>query len=223
MKIFGFYHIGVIGRWQSIVDEQLARIQSSGLYAKTEKIFTGFSGGEVNLALPKKFEKVVHDSHIANGEVATLQHLYKYCQNLDSAKIWYIHTKGASHVADFEVAQSTEAWRKYLEYFIIDQHEACMKLLEKYDVVSAEWRQCVFAGNFWWARSNHIKNLPNPLQNQRMETRYRAEADFITLGNPRMKNIMTLIEPSANGECLYHKKWSPEMYENLKFDGEDFK
>ena len=222
MKVFGFYHVGAIGRWKSIFDEQIHKIKNSNLFNITEKIYVGVSGDAGDLNLDAKFAQIGRDENLLNGECITLRHLYEFCQTVEPCHVWYIHTKGASHVNDDAIAKSTESWRKYLEYFIIDQHEACLDLLKKYDVVGTEWRQCVFAGNFWWACSEHIKKLPNPLQNENVEMRYRAECDFITLGRPRMKNILTLIEPSLNGECLYHKQWNPELYKSLVFNGEDF-
>jgi hypothetical protein len=91
--------------------------------------------------------------------------LIKYfSDNIDeNIKILRIHTKGV-----YNKPHSLE-WRKYLEYFLIEKHELCLKSLENYKCVGVNSQYYFddvnkyrnhFSGNFWWSNSNHIKTLP---------------------------------------------------------------
>jgi hypothetical protein len=212
--IYGFIHVGVIGRYEKIFQNQILLIKSSGLYDKTNQIFVGVSGDKIEIEKDPKIKLLCHDTVLRNGENNTLINLYHFCQNVNESKIWYIHTKGASHPEKSETFKSVESWRKYLEFFTIVQHELCEKTLNSYDTCGPEWRTTHFCGNFWWANSSYIKRLQNILTKEKpYPTRFLAEFDFISKGNPNVKSLYNMgnIETVEN---MYGKIWHPFYYRN---------
>lgn len=188
MDIYGFYHIGVIGRWRDIYEDQIESLDRSGLLAKTKKIFIGVAGGPINIDIPEKSTIVVHNHNLIDGEVETLRKMHKFCGFTPPSKIWYLHTKGASHPehSSPEVAFNVDAWRKYLEYFCIEKHQDCIDALDEFQVCGPMWGGCesIFIGNFWWARSDYVKTITDT-----MEGRMCAEFNFINSGKPTGKNF----------------------------------
>lgn len=206
MDIYGVIHVGNIGRWRSIFDDQVARLEGSGLLSKTKKVFIGTSGSKIDTDLWPG-EIVVENPNLEDGEVETLRKLHDICQNIPPSKVWYIHTKGASIVPNSStdhhgentpsVIKFTDSWREYMEYFIIDRHEDCISALDRHDVCGVEYRQKRkphFAGNFWWSTSIHIKKLKGFMTSQEpgYSGRYAAETGFVTMGDPIVKNFFSI-------------------------------
>jgi hypothetical protein len=208
-KINGFYHIGNIGRWQSIYEEQVESLKSSGLLDITENVYIGVSGSMPKIDLFPKAKIVVHNENLNEGENQTLKKMHEMCQTIEPCKIWYIHTKGAARKSN----GNTDNWRKYLEYFVINKHKNCIDALDEYDACGTEWVKThnisLFAGNFWWANSNYIKSLKNILVGdlpKGCKERHQAELNFISKNNPKVKNFF-----NAKMD-LYHERIEPSAY-----------
>jgi hypothetical protein len=198
--ILGFIHIGNLGRGKEIFLDQMDLIKSSGLYSKTKCIHIGVAGKALDFCfIDPKITIASHDPVLTNGECLLLKTMHEYCQTCEPAKIWYIHTKGARFSNPNEkIYHNENAWREYMQYFIIENHENCIKTLDEFDVCGVEWC-CVyrnFGGNFWWANSDYIKKIKNPMtakKNDRHKTaqddRCLAEVDFIGKENPKFKSF----------------------------------
>tara|TARA_Y100000034_G_C6859101_1_gene390771 strand:- start:139 stop:957 length:819 start_codon:yes stop_codon:yes gene_type:complete len=189
-KIVGVIHIGAMGVWEDIFNDQLKTIDECGLLAKCDKIYVGVSGPKITL--PQGVDLISHNEVLEKGENPTLLALHQLCQKMPPTKIFYIHTKGASFdgktLPDWAknnkklgspetVATNVLHWRKYLEYFILEKHEQCIKALDTCDACGVEWKQKSrtstagtlpphFSGNFWWANSEHIARIQNPFEFQ---------------------------------------------------------
>jgi hypothetical protein len=213
MNINGFYHIGSMGRWQSIYENQVQLLKSSGLLDITENVYIGVSGPMPEIDLFPKAKIIVHNEKLEEGENQTLRKMYEMCQTIEPCKIWYIHTKGASR----KTVDNTDSWRKYLEYFVITKHKNCIEALDEYDACGAEWRKhhdrSLFVGNFWWANSSYIKYLENILAGY-LPTgsgeRHHAEYNFISKNNPKVKNFF---DSKIN---LYDERLDPSVYVDKK-------
>jgi hypothetical protein len=213
MNINGFYHIGSMGRWQSIYENQVQLLKSSGLLDITENVYIGVSGPMPEIDLFPKAKIIVHNEKLEEGENQTLRKMYEMCQTIEPCKIWYIHTKGASR----KTVDNTDSWRKYLEYFVITKHKNCIESLDEYDACGAEWRKhhdrSLFVGNFWWANSSYIKSLENILAGY-LPTgsgeRHHAEYNFISKNNPKVKNFF---DSKIN---LYDERLDPSVYVDKK-------
>lgn len=213
MNINGFYHIGSMGRWQSIYENQVQLLKNSGLLDITENVYIGVSGPMPEIDLFPKAKIIVHNEKLEEGENQTLRKMYEMCQTIEPCKIWYIHTKGASR----KTVDNTDSWRKYLEYFVITKHKNCIEALDEYDACGAEWRKqhdrSLFVGNFWWANSSYIKSLENILTGH-LPTgsgeRHHAEYNFISKNNPKVKNFF---DSKIN---LYDERLDPSVYVDKK-------
>ena len=208
-KINGFYHIGNIGRWPSIYEEQVESLKSSGLLEITENVYIGVSGSMPKIDLFSKAKIVVHEENLNKGENQTLKKMHEMCQTIEPCKIWYIHTKGSAR----SPTGNTESWRKYLEHFVITKHKNCIEALDEYDACGAEWIKhsdiSLFAGNFWWANSNYIKSLENILVGhlpKECKERHHAELNFISKNNPKVKSFFN------SKMDLYKKRIDPSVY-----------
>jgi len=208
-KINGFYHIGNIGRWHSIYEDQVKLLNSSGLLDITENVYIGVSGPMPEIDLFPKSKIIVHNEKLQEGENQTLRKMHEMCQTIEPCKIWYIHTKGAAR----SPTGNTESWRKYLEHFVITKHKNCIEALDEYDACGAEWIKhsdiSLFAGNFWWANSNYIKSLENILVGhlpKECKERHHAELNFISKNNPKVKSFFN------SKMDLYKKRIDPSVY-----------
>ncbi len=209
--IYGFIHIGVLGRWKEILLSQIKLLNDSKLTDKTNKIFVGISGNHALVdCLPDEFKICSIDPILENGEISTLKCLYDMSFKLNNSKIWYIHTKAARY--NTELGQlCADSWRNYMQHFVINKHEDCINALDNHDLAGVEWRKNFFAGNFWWANSNYISKIKNPLNRNDVDLlsplnninldwfdfinkkiarkRFLAEFNFIGKENPIVKNF----------------------------------
>ena len=70
-----------------------------------------------------------------------------------------MHTKGAN-TPNYE---SEHEWRKYMQYYLVNNFRICLNKLSKYDTVGCELsKNGHYSGNFWWATGNYIKQLKDP-------------------------------------------------------------
>lgn len=97
-------------------------------------------------------------------EGATLQHLYGACQQRDIYCL-YIHSKGIANTSN----SLTAPWRQILNHYCITEWPKCVAALETNDVVGVKDVQChkhpnmLTSGNFFWTKSSHVRQLPNPV------------------------------------------------------------
>lgn len=166
-----FYHIARMGNWQSVVQEQVELLESSGLLDTCQVL-------HVTALSPDR---------ILEFEFPTLAALQRLAQAEDCYCL-YLHTKGVrtglENIAD---------WRRMMQYFLVSRwEEAVAKLDEGYDCVGCEpgffnWEPprdyFHFAGNFWWVTSDFIQRLP-AIESLNLEHREQAEAWIGMAGVP---------------------------------------
>jgi hypothetical protein len=173
MKIIVFYHVWQISGWELLFQQQIMALYSSGLYDKIDNIYICLNGEE---KLPFYFDKfIVLQNKNLHNESDTLNSMWKLSQLSPNTKILYIHTKGISYQYSPGRIQQ-DAWRLYMEHFVIHKWEECIEKLNTHDVVGVEWLDSIpvritetksmylkksgfFFGNFWWANSDYIKTL----------------------------------------------------------------
>jgi hypothetical protein len=163
------YHCYLVGNWKEIVNEQLNRLKSSGLYDSADII-------EVTVNLDKtdksEFENVVSNYTKLNVEYFTdntaeypgIKKVRELALSNDT-KIFYFHTKGVSNnynnyndkTISQEKIENIQQWKECLEYFLIDKWEESIELLDSYDNVGVTCNGGWYWGNFWWSQSSHIK------------------------------------------------------------------
>jgi hypothetical protein len=161
LPIYGFMHVGLINHWRDIVQEQLLKLQVSGLWDRTERIFVGLVGArheEFDFE-DEKLKVVYRSADFEEAEYPTLKALQEFCSEQDCL-VYYMHTKG-----NFHLSESTRDWRHLMEHFVIQRHEDCIRSLADHDACGVNLLteppgRSFFAGNFWWAKSAYIRTLP---------------------------------------------------------------
>jgi hypothetical protein len=164
------YHCYLVGNWKEIVNEQLNRLKSSGLYDSADII-------EVTVNLDKtdksEFENAISNYSKLNVEYFTdnaaeypgIKKVRELALSNDT-KIFYFHTKGVSNnynnyhtkTISQEKIENIKEWRECLEYFLIDKWKESVELLDSHDNVGVTCNNGWYWGNFWWSQSSHIKN-----------------------------------------------------------------
>lgn len=95
--------------------------------------------------------------------------------------IVYFHSKGVTAIervlktGDYARFVNYLSWRKFNEWSIFDKHEDAINLLNDYDAIGSNysaWPTPHFSGNMWWTRSDYIKTLENP-EDQEWWTKYK--------------------------------------------------
>lgn len=182
--IIGAYHVATFPGWQGIVASQCARMVRSGLVGAASRILVGIVGDETEFSRARDLLHVyLYDKADVSYcgpsdryEFPTLYRLYKAAHESDAA-LFYLHTKGVS-----SGTPDARDHRKRMESVVLDNFRSCIALLNDYDMTGIDWRLSGFGlpnphfgGNFWWARSEHIRRLPDPTQ---LDTRDRYQAEF---------------------------------------------
>ncbi|HEX4511472.1 MAG TPA: hypothetical protein VH328_15400, partial [Burkholderiaceae bacterium] len=185
-KIVGFWHIGAVGDWSRIAAEQYARLKASGLHEASEKIVVGFIGGQKRQdELPSELREdakldLFTTADVEDYEFPTLARAWREARgSADPLLCFYMHTKGAS-LADTSLQRTTNAWRRYMEHFTVDNWEDCVATLGSYETCGVEL-QCEeshYSGNFWWATSEYLRKLPDADEYWRQNKDNRVAAEF---------------------------------------------
>jgi hypothetical protein len=204
-KIVIAYHAFMVGSgYMDMMVEQFRLILSSKLYPAVDKIYIGVvdhpdkypKNGKEWIESFWKFgsskkegslEKTEIVFYLNNNEEAdTLKWVRDYAKDNPDDYILYFHTKSVSHAN-----MATEDWRRYMEYFNIENWTDCVqKLDEGYDCCGVMWNVDTpigmyphFSGNFWWAKASYI----NTLKHEWLDTEWRYHREFWIGSNPNVK------------------------------------
>lgn len=207
MKIAIFYHIGQIGLGAFVYQQQIHRLYASGLIKNADYIHFGVNGNQDLFNVPEK--AIVKRNTNWKEETETLISLRDFCKENPDYKVLYFHTKGVS-----KNNLQTNAWRLYMEYFVIDRWKECVNYLNEYDCCGTDhyltgpttWsdgsisypkeKTSFFAGNFWWANASYI----NKLDDKYLNSDYRLDRELWIGGISE-----------CNGKCLHYSKINGEI------------
>lgn len=202
----------------SIVREQMAALEGSGLLDACDKFAVGINGDEqsreiANLVIPMKAEVMLHGLDSRN-ENLTICALHEFAKGHPDYYCLYFHTKGGSRE---EQTEHIVNWRNCMTKHVIQNWWQCVADLDSgYESVGCHWMtgqadgtQSIWAGNFYWAKATFLRTLPSMTHRSRIklsgiksiESRYEAEV-FIGFG-PRLPRIKD-----------YHQGWKPTAVEH---------
>jgi len=196
----------------NILMDQINYIKNTKLYDKLDYIFIIMLGEYCKIPFSDfKIKVLYYSKNNFEHEYSVLNIIKKLSDNISfNLKILYIHVKGV-----LQKPNSYE-WRKYLEYFLIENHNLCLESLNKYNCVGVNQQYYFneidkyrnhFSGNFWWANSSYMKTLP---QIPESEDRYVYEHWLI--GNLEKNDYRNFISLHHTDYNLYETKMNPEIY-----------
>jgi hypothetical protein len=155
-----------------ILLNKFKKFKASGLYEKTNKIYLSLFGDDFDSHLEflnelkdvyPKIEYLLITNQEFKNEPDTLNFMLKKANEYSSnTPMLYLHTKGLSYTHPI-MKRNVEAWVRYLDLFVINKWEECVKALEENDAAGGLYvyqDPKHFSGNFWWANSDYLKTLP---------------------------------------------------------------
>lgn len=167
MKKVIFWHTYLVGDFKLIVQEQMMKLFTSGLYDEVDYIFTGISAkstADINwfiqlLSSYEKFFTIVHRD--TDGEKPTMRLLANYAKE-NECYIMYFHTKAVSNIG-----YNNTLWRWSMDNNLIYKWKECINLIDKgADAVGVNVRGNThvgyhphFSGNAWWTTSKYVQTL----------------------------------------------------------------
>ena len=132
-----------------------------------------------------KFVEFVYNPYKHDAEMlSSIESPNSITENHTMRKIWtdsqeneiivlYLHSKGIT--ATKKSLENNDAasfkkyyyWRHFLNWGVIEKGERCYGAIKhgNYDIAGVNYRDTPskhFSGNFWWAKSDYIRRLPDP-------------------------------------------------------------
>lgn len=197
--IYAFFHIYAANHWKDIVTELISTMKESGLYDKLSKIFVSVISqnqeDDVNFISGLIGEKgeIVFISDIATHyEFPILEHMLRMAKSGEKFYCVYFHSKGSSNsiktVGNYgpgintlkKLLKLSASTRKMLAYWSLSKWKLALATLQNgYSTYGCNYYHisddCHFyGGNFWWSKSEYIKNRPEFLPELKTN-RYFAE------------------------------------------------
>jgi len=198
-KIIGYYHLWCTNHYEEIVREQLEAIVNSGLYDECENIFIGALGDNKEffnlLNIIKDYPKIIISTYSTNKERYEFHTIEVMKRDADKSDkdyyIFYIHGKGVQYPKEVnEVAYTGGTlWRQSMNNWVITKWRDNIKELEKgYECCGVQLRPDRefaqhFSGNFFWTKSEYVKNQVPLLNKVNTTDRFEAEM-YICRGKP---------------------------------------
>jgi len=173
-----YINVAVINHVNFVLNQLLSTIENSGLYDVCEEINLVVNGDIKNLKY-KSLDKIklTHfRNDISHCEFPTLKKIYDDVQNSDF-NVLYLHTKGVTRYN-----KPIQDWIDYLIYFNITKFQDRIDDLNEHEASGVNnWGNpedvnehpstwgfgkvpVHYSGNFWWSKSEHIKELVDPYQ-----------------------------------------------------------
>lgn len=201
-----------LNHWRDIVLEQLAEMRDSGLIEAADQIHvTVLGSGGVSW-----FERVLpncvidyYSSNTLEFERPCLYSLKEWSKEND-AKVLYLHNKGTTRTRS---RGPVAAWRRMMQWFLVDNFRACLNLLEDYDAVGCnvvdkgnalamdgEDHRLHFSGNFWWANTAHVRRLPglrDDIVDMRKDRAYWLCERWVLQPYPRVRAAEVYRDPAG--------------------------
>jgi hypothetical protein len=198
---------------------QINEMLNSGFYDACEQIVCFVTGNNKNIV-----DKLLSLSKVKLIQT-TNNEMEKYCLNnykkyinVSTYNVVYLHTKGASHSPLNEYIND---WCKICNYFTINLWKLNIILLQYYSCIGINLMSYPvphFAGNNWWATSEHLSNLKEPIGEKYLDP------EMYILNSINIKNnIDKVYQP--NPLCLFKSignhagaNYNEKLYKNLTIE-----
>lgn len=147
------------------------KIKTTGLIHHLETIYIN------NIGIPiqeniygDKFKICNYSDNPVLYEIPTINKIHQFSKENTNYNILYLHTKGISYDDN---KQKENDWIDMMLYFIIDRFKLCVEKMSSgiqavgcnyYDDEMKIRNPKHFSGNFWWANSQYISELPSLIE-----------------------------------------------------------
>ena len=202
--VYGVYHVFCDKGWRELVADQIGSLKRSGLYEVTQRLYVSCivkdraEADELRRMIGcDKTELIAVETDPECFEYPALEFMQAKSREEDCL-FYYFHTKGVSYYGgdmsdrNFRrLRRNVDAWRRMMEYFLFTEWRVAVNTLQGgYDTYGC-YRlppypkpYYLYAGNFWWARSDYVRRLP-PFPEKRIATdRFIAE-EWLYKAGPR--------------------------------------
>ena len=193
--VYGVYHVFCDKGWRELVADQIGRLKAGGLWENTERFYVSCivkDRGEADdlrrMIGEDKAELISVETDPMKYEYPALEFIRSKSREEDCL-LYYFHTKGVSYYGgdrsdkNFRrLRRNIDAWRHMMEHFLFTKWRVAVNALQDgYDTYGC-YRlppypkpYYMYAGNFWWVRSDYVRRLP-PFPEKRIATdRFIAE------------------------------------------------
>lgn len=200
MNVRVYWHIYAVNRWREIVGEQMLLMNEAGLLHSESRIafVTGLQRAHVPGLISPNFTSSVGLSF--KFEFPAMDRIW------NDARDWagdhlalYIHTKGVTHPG----SAHHQRWRDILNDGVIGRIHEHVAALESgnFDISGQNYLETngepvnphgYFSGNFWVARSDYLRRLPDP---RTLDWTDRHQAEQWVCSIPHRAHAFPFIEP----------------------------
>jgi hypothetical protein len=169
--IWHFYHIYADGNYQPAVEEHILAMQQHELLNHLDGFYLGLVGtpenrqAAVDLINSHGVYPQIRAAADDGWEHVTLEALRKHSAVHDG-NVLYAHTKSAYNETDINIA-----WRKSMCYYNVVQWRQNLVALQDHDTSGCHFiddraqhsglGHRFYGGTYWWARTSHIRCLPD--------------------------------------------------------------
>lgn len=195
----------------------VSKINKSGAVKIFDKIIINNIGIPIENIFGEKYEVINYSENSLIHEIPTLNKLKHLSESIYNIKILYLHTKGITwdsgerkyhEKSNYAVNACIDDWVDMMLYFLVEKHQECIsKLNSGYDSVGCNYLEACshypkhYSGNFWWANSKHIKNLPFIEENNtnKMDAEFwlfKNKHDYFTIHNSNVHHYLIRYPPN---------------------------
>ena len=187
--VIGYFHICQKDNWRKSFDMNMNAIRQNDLYSNTHEIRCGIVNNNGRIIDDIRFHdpkiKIIVYRNEREYERPTLLHMKEYSNtDPENTVYWYLHTKGLRHFGTKNEKNIVD-WINFMLYWNMLHWKLALQMLDYYDSYGCNAvGNTHYSGNFWWATSKHIRNLPNHINPD-----YLAPEFWICAVNHKMCNI----------------------------------
>jgi hypothetical protein len=200
-----------------VVWSQMLDMRLSGLTDAASEIVIGVNGGREShdiacLIVDPKAKLVIHGPQ-SRSENLTIVEIEKWAATHPGWYVLYFHAKGCTHEKTSDYAMKViDPWRNTMMFDLVTYWRRCVADLDSgFESVGSyflsgalDGSQHLWCGNFWWAKSDFLAQLPSIYKRERialsgigsLESRFEAE---VWIGNGRRPPIVKEYRPGGGG------------------------
>ena len=219
-KLIVNYMLGQFGvRWKELFEEQMNTLKQYGLFNEIEFIDIYVIGKEILTDLSSIEHKINNITYLGNMEEEIPRNCKKYradkfiskniwhfCNLYPEYKVLFFHSSNVSYTPGTTAFLYKEAFRKYIETFVLKNWKMCVELLDFYDCVGTDYAPIAayrpmgdpyeyelfaphYPGEHYWANASYLKSLDpfffHPTEEPFLKLQKHLGELWIGSGNPK--------------------------------------